>query len=770
MSNTSLKFIRSLSSYTASFMDAKLSDGVVETTYGRIMIIGPAAVGKTSLRHGLMNQKLLCPHSTQLADTRRINYGWTKTTRGRESRYWKEVTEDDETKELTHLLSRVHQLTSSPSKKSAIAGLLSFSLAQPAVHLFAPFAKVADLVRQHKRKVREVDELVEAIKEEGFRDILNKAFASAWNVEKDGPSLQASPTRFEVVPEPSNNDPEVLMNVWDCGGQPVFLDVLPAFLTSRTIFYLVFDASKDLNARWNDVITDNGTRNEGQVQSYSTIELLVHWMASIHAHLTRHDDRQRLVGYPRILIIGTHADKLKMLPGDPATLIEEAIQHHCNDMAFNELLIGVKLVDNTTAGNGDEEDPIFKAIREETFSFAAKHLTLETPLSWILFRKLLHQYRKKCNKPVITLAEAITIGTACLMKEEDVPSVLNFYHELGVVLYYVHIPSLSGLVICDPQWFISQLALILSLKGQEIYKSDYHWGMLRKKGILTSTLYESVWQGSPVDPQTLIDLLTHFLLATPITCSKRDHYLVGTIKSYFVPSMLTVYTSSTPPSVHTEHYKKASPLYVIFSTGYVPPGYFIRLIAALAQRSEFQISFGRGVYRNRITMEYGEGESTKVNEVTVMEYSDKVEITVACCVPTNPTRHQPFRDVCRNVLEALLMSSKDALQWLPSIQVDPAFICTCNKTKTSSSSSSITDVPLMPHDDTEVVVTPSLPVVHFVPFTLDQWDDEHLRCDHFSYILPSSDQKCWLEASDGKPSTEVSYSTMSSNKYTTLMK
>ena len=39
---------------------------------------------------------------------------------------------------------------------------------------------------------------------------------------------------------------QVLMHVWDCGGQTVFLDVLPAFLTSRTVFLLFYDARQDL--------------------------------------------------------------------------------------------------------------------------------------------------------------------------------------------------------------------------------------------------------------------------------------------------------------------------------------------------------------------------------------------------------------------------------------------------------------------------------------------------------------------------------------------
>ena len=39
---------------------------------------------------------------------------------------------------------------------------------------------------------------------------------------------------------------EVLMYLWDCGGQPVFLDILPAFLTQRTMYLSLFDARRTL--------------------------------------------------------------------------------------------------------------------------------------------------------------------------------------------------------------------------------------------------------------------------------------------------------------------------------------------------------------------------------------------------------------------------------------------------------------------------------------------------------------------------------------------
>ena len=65
-------------------------------SYGRIMFLGPAAVGKTSLRHGLMNQALPDkPNSTILADTRPVKYHWARAGIGPVN-HWANVSEEDE--------------------------------------------------------------------------------------------------------------------------------------------------------------------------------------------------------------------------------------------------------------------------------------------------------------------------------------------------------------------------------------------------------------------------------------------------------------------------------------------------------------------------------------------------------------------------------------------------------------------------------------------------------------------------------------------------
>ena len=74
-------------------------------SHGRIMLLGPAAVGKTSLRHGLMNEPLPDKaNSTVLAYTRPVKHYWVKTKIGRHSVCnWAEMSKEDEISENLQL-------------------------------------------------------------------------------------------------------------------------------------------------------------------------------------------------------------------------------------------------------------------------------------------------------------------------------------------------------------------------------------------------------------------------------------------------------------------------------------------------------------------------------------------------------------------------------------------------------------------------------------------------------------------------------------------
>ena len=76
-----------------------LKSGSVEVSYGRMMLLGLAAAGKTSLMLGLMNEPLPeQAESTVLASTRSIRHYWVKTEQSYKS-CWAEVTIEDEIRE-----------------------------------------------------------------------------------------------------------------------------------------------------------------------------------------------------------------------------------------------------------------------------------------------------------------------------------------------------------------------------------------------------------------------------------------------------------------------------------------------------------------------------------------------------------------------------------------------------------------------------------------------------------------------------------------------
>ena len=149
-----------------------------------------------------MNQHLpRKANSTILAETRPVKYTLGMTGNPSDHQ-WAEVTEDDEVAEEVQVVMNV-----TPVEFLLTDSTISGS--EPIVSQANSTAQLTE-VAEHKKKV--LDQATAAMQS---HSMINQ---------------------------------EVLLHLWDCGGQPVFLDVLPAFLSSRTLFLLVFNASIGLEA------------------------------------------------------------------------------------------------------------------------------------------------------------------------------------------------------------------------------------------------------------------------------------------------------------------------------------------------------------------------------------------------------------------------------------------------------------------------------------------------------------------------------------------
>ena len=196
----------------------------------------------------------------------------------------------------------------------------------------------------------------------------------------------------------------------------------------------------------------------------------------------------------------------------------------CEDKAFTHLVGKGYIVNNTSAGKGDNEDPTFKELRKEVHQFTSQScVTIATPVTWVLFRKVFQKVAK--TQPVLTYEKALEVATSCSIPPASFKSVLKFYHDVAVFLHYDHIPSLAGYVIASPQWLVKQLAKLLALEGFEEVHNPALWKPLRESGILVEPLYKEVWRESGLPEKSIMDLLEKCLLAATFSCIHSFFYV-----------------------------------------------------------------------------------------------------------------------------------------------------------------------------------------------------------------------------------------------------
>jgi len=504
-------------------------------------------------------------------------------------------------------------------------------------------------------------------------------------------------------------DNEVLINIWDCGGQFVFREILPAFLAQKVAYLLIYDASKDLEEVYKEPGTYPGCYAEG-----NTFQHLQKWMAAIHAHSTLLLPSASL--YPRMLVIGTHGDALKTEEGSyevaKQKIISE-IKSYFKGKRFADLVLAHFIVDNTTGGEGyEQEDPAFELIRCQVEEYAKQSLTISTPISWVLFRRVFQATITETDIPVVSMSLAREIATECKIDDDTLSQVLVFYHQVGLLLHYASVPILNDVVIADPQWLVNSLSLLFTLPSSAEHEElASMWTQLHEKGVLEKALYESIWCNCGIDPQGLLNLLEYFLLAAPIKHGVKQLF---SDSAYFVPSLLHSWASEEDSSNFEDATEIAAPLFLVFNTEYVPPGFFIRLAASFSGVDGVEIMFDSGIYRNRITFAIGEAD-----ELTMVENLESIKINLARYFNYKNGNHLQFSQACQNAKHNLLTCCLAITQqWMPGVKAITAF--QCDKPQCS-------DKP--PH------------YIH-----LDKAIKSCLRCSHSKIrTQPSVAQKLWLQ-------------------------
>ena len=554
----------------------------MDVAYSRVLFLGTAGVGKTSFKRSLMK----LPWEPNTTSTDVFEHEWHTLKEGR----WNDVSFDEE---IAHLvLEYEKELVASDAAAPYFHNKSSQSLPDTSM------GEVQDIV---SRVISRIENLTQQdkIKQQPFQ-------------------------------------PQPFLHFWDCGGQAPFLEILPVFLTSRTLFFLIFDAEKDLKSNWESVINIEGETIGQEEVPMTTLDYMLNWMANIHGHLMTYDDEGGHCAFPRMYCIGTHGDRVK----DRKSEIKKELERHYQSKDFKDLIEDTVIVDNTSSGQGEAEDPSLQALREAVVRFTEKKLVLKTPFRWILFQKAIQDHSKKCN--VISLEEARTIGAACNIPPENVHHVLMFYHELGVLLFYPQIDGMKNKIVINPNYIVDALKEIFPFSwSSERCKRKK---LFRECGILVHTLYVELWEKykKDVSPDEFINVLIHFRIAVEV---KTDQYSPPSIKQYFMPLVLKstqVDRSSMTIALPSDSIQ-AAPLHITFNSGFVPPGFFTRFVVVLANKIE--LCFEKGIYRNRVTFRYQDPNCNSIEHVIVTDCTDVIQINVIHHHPDSVS----FTKICQDI-------------------------------------------------------------------------------------------------------------------------
>uniref|UniRef100_A0A8C3TPV7 non-specific serine/threonine protein kinase n=1 Tax=Catharus ustulatus TaxID=91951 RepID=A0A8C3TPV7_CATUS len=335
---------------------------------------------------------------------------------------------------------------------------------------------------------------------------------------------------------------ELILNVWDFGGQEEFYSTHPHFMTQRALYLAVYDLSK------------------GQAE----VDAMKPWLFNIKARASTSP----------VILVGTHLD-----------VSDEMQRRACMSKITRELLNkrGFPAIQDYHFVNATEEsDSIIrlrKIIIKESLNFKIRDQPVVgqlIPDSYLELEKriLLERKNVPVEFPVIDqkrLLELVQEGQLQL-DENELPHAIHFLNESGVLLHFQD-PALQlrDLYFVDPKWLCKIMAQILMVKVEG--SSKYPKGIVKRSDVEKFLLKKSKFP--KIYMSQYFKLLEKFQIALPLG---EDQLLI--------PSSL----SDHRPVIELPHCENSEIIIRLYEMPYFPMGFWSRLINRLLEISPYMLS------------------------------------------------------------------------------------------------------------------------------------------------------------------------------------
>ncbi|XP_015768806.1 PREDICTED: uncharacterized protein LOC107347432 isoform X10 [Acropora digitifera] len=373
--------------------------------------------------------------------------------------------------------------------------------------------------------------------------------------------------------EDDTKSEEVILTLWDFAGQHIYYASHSVFLSGRAVYILVYNLNKDLVATaepcarqgMNEILLENPNDE-------TNLDNLLSWLVSVHNIRSAanknvaHQGKKLSYLQPPVIIVGTNLDQ----PFKEVKTTEKDIKDSMLGKEYAKHVVSFFAVDNKTENDEGVQElrqRIMEVLKEEPY------MGEEVPLRWFKFERAVDALVAKQTYFMDRDQLLSVIRQVCdIEDEEEVTTMLNFYHDLGVIVKH------RGTVVLQVQWLIDLFKQLITVRPFDEANPLYLncWRDLEKNGILRKDLVDHVFSKFVnKDPlkQDILDMMEqHGLIAKfSIATDENQHE-----QMYFVPTQLR----SSPSALCEIKPSKCDPcpLVLHFLDGFVPHGLFPQLV------------------------------------------------------------------------------------------------------------------------------------------------------------------------------------------------
>ncbi|XP_067041649.1 uncharacterized protein [Acropora muricata] len=370
---------------------------------------------------------------------------------------------------------------------------------------------------------------------------------------------------------------EAILTFWDFAGQHLYYASHPVFLSGRAVYILVHNLNKNLLATaeplvrqgMNDILLDN--------PNYETnLENLLSWLVSVHNIRSNantnvaHQGTKKSYLRPPVIIVGTNLDQ-------PFEDVKTAENHIKNSVLGKDyakhVIMPYFAVDNKTENDEGVQklrDKIMEVLKDEPY------MPEEVPLRWFNFERAVDAlvakqiYFMDLNQLLSIIRQVCHIDD-----EEEVTAMLNFYHDLGVIVKH------GRTVVLQAQWLIDLFKQLITVRPHDEADPLYvnYWRELEVNGILRMALVDHVFSKfskKGLRKQDILDMMELYGLIAKFSNATDENQ---DEQSYFVPTQLRSSPSALCEIKPSEC--DPCPLVLHFRDGFVPHGLFPRLVSEI---------------------------------------------------------------------------------------------------------------------------------------------------------------------------------------------